>query len=90
MNNLPPRFPLLHLASGRQARRRLAMAPIWSTSSDATRDVFPRLPTFTMTFSRQWLDAKRAEATDKLYQALLKGYTIRIEPPEEKKVAQVR
>ncbi|MGB2635511.1 MAG: peptidylprolyl isomerase [Candidatus Acidiferrum sp.] len=38
---------------------------------------------------RQWLDAKRGEATDKLYQALLKGYTIRIEPLEEKKVAQV-
>ena len=38
---------------------------------------------------RQWLDAKRGEATDKLYQALLKGYTISIEPPEEKKVAQV-
>jgi PPIC-type PPIASE domain len=38
---------------------------------------------------RRWLDAKRGEATDKLYQALLKGYTIRIEPPEEKKVAQV-
>ena len=38
---------------------------------------------------RQWLDAKRGEATEKLYEALLKGYTIRIEPPEEKKVAQV-
>lgn len=39
---------------------------------------------------RQWLDAKRGEATNKLYQTLLKGYMIRIEPPEKKKVAQVR
>jgi hypothetical protein len=39
---------------------------------------------------RKWLDAKRSEVTDKLYQALLKGYTIRIESPEEKKVAEVR
>ena len=52
-----------------------------------------RLPSLTEIHDevrRQWLDAKRAEATDKLYQTLLKGYTIRIEPPEEKKVAQVR
>jgi hypothetical protein len=38
---------------------------------------------------REWLDAKRSEATDKFYEALLRRYTIRIEPPEEKKVAQV-
>jgi parvulin-like peptidyl-prolyl isomerase len=38
---------------------------------------------------REWLDAKRREATDKFYEALLRRYTIRIEPPEEKKVAQV-
>ena len=37
----------LHPASGRQASR-LAMVPIWSTSSNATKDVFPRLPRFTM------------------------------------------
>jgi hypothetical protein len=52
-----------------------------------------RLPSLTEIHDevrRQWLDAKRAEATDKLYQILLKGYKIRIEPPEEKKVARVR
>jgi len=52
-----------------------------------------RLPSLTEIHDevrRQWLDAKRGEATDKLYQTLLKGYTIRIEQPEEKKVAQVR
>ena len=51
-----------------------------------------RLPSLTEIHDevrRQWLDAKRGEATEKLYEALLKGYTIRIELPEEKKVAQV-
>ena len=51
-----------------------------------------RLPSLTENHDevrRQWLDAKRGEATEKLYEALLKGYTIRIELPEEKKVAQV-
>jgi hypothetical protein len=39
---------------------------------------------------REWLNVKRVEATDKLYQDLLQGYTVRIEPAENKKVAQVR
>jgi hypothetical protein len=39
---------------------------------------------------REWLNVKRVEATDKLYQALLQGYAVRIEPAEKRKVAQVR
>ena len=38
---------------------------------------------------REWFDAKRVEATNQFYEALLRHYTVRIEPPEEKKVAQV-
>ena len=39
---------------------------------------------------REWLDTERKEATDKFYQAILSRYKVRIELPEEKKVAQVR
>ncbi len=39
---------------------------------------------------REYLDAKRREATDRFYQALLQRYTVKIEPPEEKKLAQVQ
>ncbi len=39
---------------------------------------------------REYLDAKRREATDKFYKALLSRYSVRIEPPEEKKLAQVQ
>jgi hypothetical protein len=38
---------------------------------------------------REWLDAKRKEVTDNFYQAILSRYKVRIELPEEKKVAQV-
>ncbi len=38
---------------------------------------------------REYLDAKRRQATDKFYQALLSRYRVRIEPPEENKLAQV-
>ncbi len=38
---------------------------------------------------REWLDAKRRETTDKFYQALLSRFTIRIEPLQEQKLAQV-
>lgn len=38
---------------------------------------------------REWLNQKRKEATDAFYANLLKRYTIKIEPPEEQKVAQV-
>jgi hypothetical protein len=37
---------------------------------------------------REWFNTKRNEATEKFYQGLLKCYTVKIEPPEEKKVAQ--
>jgi PPIC-type PPIASE domain len=39
---------------------------------------------------REWLDAKRIEATNRFYEALLRRYTVKVAPPEEKKVAQVR
>jgi hypothetical protein len=38
---------------------------------------------------REWFDAKRKETTDKFYQAILSRYKVKIELPEEKKVAQV-
>jgi hypothetical protein len=38
---------------------------------------------------REWLDAKRKEASDTFYQAILSRYKVKIELPEEKKVAQV-
>jgi hypothetical protein len=38
---------------------------------------------------REWLDAKRKEATDKFYQAILSRYKVKIELPDEKKLAQV-
>jgi len=38
---------------------------------------------------REWLDAKRKDATEKFYQAILSRYKVKIELPEEKKVAQV-
>jgi hypothetical protein len=38
---------------------------------------------------REWLDARRREATEKFYQALLSWYKVKIEPPEEKKAAKV-
>jgi hypothetical protein len=38
---------------------------------------------------REWANAKRSESEEKQYQSLLKHYTIRIEPPEEKKLVQV-
>jgi hypothetical protein len=39
---------------------------------------------------REWLDAKRQEATDKFYQALVRRYTVKMEAPPEPKVAQVK
>lgn len=39
---------------------------------------------------REYLDAKRKEATEKFYGILLGRYTVKIEPAEEKKLAQVR
>ena len=39
---------------------------------------------------REYLDAKRREATDNFYKVLLSRYNVRMEAPEEKKLAQVR
>ena len=38
---------------------------------------------------REWLDARRREATDRFYQTLLSRYTVRIEAPPERKVAEL-
>jgi hypothetical protein len=50
---------------------------------------FPALTEVREQVRREYLDAKRQEATDKFYQALLSRYRVRIESPEEKKLAQV-
>jgi hypothetical protein len=39
---------------------------------------------------REYLDAKRREASDNFYKSLLSRYSVRIEPLEEKKLAQVQ
>lgn len=39
---------------------------------------------------REYLDAKRREATDKFYKVLLSRYSVRIDAPEEKKLAKVQ
>jgi len=38
---------------------------------------------------REWFNARRNEATDKFYEVLLRGYSIKIESPENNKIAQV-
>jgi hypothetical protein len=57
--------------------------------SQRTERHLPALAEICDQVRREWFNAKRTEATEKFYQALLKRYTVRIEPPEEKKVAQV-
>lgn len=39
---------------------------------------------------REWLNAKRNEATDKFYEGLLQGYSIKVESRENKKIALVQ
>jgi hypothetical protein len=39
---------------------------------------------------REWLNQKRKEASDQLYGSLLKRYTVKIEPFEQQKIAQVQ
>jgi hypothetical protein len=39
---------------------------------------------------REWLNQKRKEATDQFYESLLRHYTVKIEPLEEQKMAQVQ
>jgi len=57
--------------------------------SERTDGHLPALANVRDQVRREWGNATRIEATDKFYQALLERYTIRIEPREEKKVAQV-
>jgi hypothetical protein len=58
--------------------------------SQRTEGSLPALAEIHDQVRREWFNTRRNEATEKFYQALLKGYTVKIEPPEEKKVAQVR
>lgn len=58
--------------------------------SDLIEGHLPALPEIRDAVQREWANAKRIESEDKFYQALLQHYTVRIEPPEEKKVAEVR
>jgi hypothetical protein len=58
--------------------------------SQRTERSVPALSEIRDQVRREWFDAKRNEATEKFYQALLKRYTVKIELPEEKRVAQAR
>jgi hypothetical protein len=58
--------------------------------SQSTAGSLPALADIRDQVRREWFDAKRTEATEKFYAGLLKRYTVKIEPPEEKKVAQAR
>ena len=57
--------------------------------SQRTERSLPALAEIHDQVRREWFNTRRNEATEKFYQALLKRYTVKIEPPEEKKVAQV-
>ena len=58
--------------------------------SERTDGGLPTLAKVRDEVRREWFDARRVEATDKFYETLLRHYTIKVEVPEEKKVAQVR
>jgi len=57
--------------------------------SQRTEGSLPALPEIRDQVRREWFNTRRSEATEKFYQALLKRYTVKIEPAEEKKLAQV-
>lgn len=57
---------------------------------ERTEGHLPALAEIRSEVQREWANAKRFESEEKLYQALLNHYTVRIEPPEEKKIVQVR
>jgi parvulin-like peptidyl-prolyl isomerase len=57
--------------------------------SQRTERSLPALADIRDQVRREWFNTKRNEASEKFYEALLKRYTVKIEPPEEKKVAQV-
>jgi hypothetical protein len=58
--------------------------------SQRTERSLPALADIRDQVRREWFNTKRNEATEKFYETLLKRYAVKIEPPEEKKVAQVR
>ncbi len=55
--------------------------------SQRTERSLPALAEIRDQVRREWFNTRRTEATEKFYQALLKRYTVKIEPPEEKKLA---
>lgn len=57
--------------------------------SERAEGHLPALAEIRSEVQREWANAKRLESEESLYQGLLKRYTIRIEPPEEKNMAQV-
>ena len=57
--------------------------------SERTEVHLPALAEIRTEVQREWANEKRFESEEKLYNALLKQYTVRIEPPEEKKIGQV-
>jgi PPIC-type PPIASE domain len=57
--------------------------------SQRTESSLPELAEIRDQVRREWFNSKRNDATEKFYQRLLKRYTVKIEQPEEKKVAQV-
>jgi hypothetical protein len=57
--------------------------------SQRTEGSLPELAEIRDQVRREWFNSKRNDATEKFYQRLLKRYTVKIEQPEEKKVAQV-
>jgi hypothetical protein len=58
--------------------------------SERTDGYLPTLANVRDEVRREWFDARRVQATDRFYEALLRRYTVKVELPEEKKVAQVR
>ena len=58
--------------------------------SKHTESRLPALAEVREQVRREWLNARRSEATDRFYERFFSRYTVRIEPPEEKKVAQVQ
>lgn len=57
--------------------------------SKRTASYMPALADVRDQVRREWFDAKRVEATDRFYEGLIRRYTVKIEAPEEKKVARV-
>ena len=53
-------------------------------SLNSTPSRLPELAEVREQVRRDYFDARRREATDKFYSALLHRYSVRIEPPQEK------